>query len=174
MAKKILKDGEKLVEAAEPVVVSVLEKVGETASRGWGMQRLVPTASLPGLVSELDRQVPLHRVMTPWLDAADVTLDLLRIDQLDPQISGNKWYKLKYNILHAHQQGKKTIISFGGAWSNHIHALAFAGNRLGIDTIGVIRGERSDKLSATLVDAEQLGMQSLRQRQWFGSTLSGC
>ena len=132
------------------------------------------TASLPGLVSELDRQVPLHRVMTPWLDAADVTLDLLRIDQLDPQISGNKWYKLKYNILHAHQQGKKTIISFGGAWSNHIHALAFAGNRLGIDTIGVIRGERSDKLSATLVDAEQLGMQSLRQRQWFGSTLSGC
>ena len=115
--------------------------------------------SLPKLVSQLDKQVPLQRVVTPWLDAANVTLDLLRIDQLDPQISGNKWYKLKYNILHAHHQGKKIIISFGGAWSNHIHALASAGQRLGVRTIGVIRGERAEKLSATLLDAEQLGMQ---------------
>ena len=114
---------------------------------------------LPSLVSELNRQVSLHQVITPWLEAANVRLDLLRIDQLDPLISGNKWYKLKYNILRAHQQNKKTIISFGGAWSNHIHALASAGNRLGIKTIGVIRGERSENLSATLVDAQQLGMQ---------------
>ena len=64
--------------------------IGRCFTTGW-VKIIDNTASLPSLVSELDRQVPLHRVMTPWLDAANVTLDLLRIDQLDPQISGNKW-----------------------------------------------------------------------------------
>lgn len=53
-------------------------------------------------------------------------LDMLRLDQLDPVISGNKWYKLKHNLIAAQQSGKSTILSFGGAWSNHIHALAAA------------------------------------------------
>lgn len=95
-------------------------------------------------------------VKTSWLCKSGVGLDMLRLDKLDPHISGNKWFKLKYNILAAQQAGKSTILSFGGAWSNHIHALAAAGKRFGFATVGVIRGEQS---SATLSDAAKWGMQ---------------
>ena len=94
-------------------------------------------------------------VNTSWLRKAGVVLDMLRLDALDPHISGNKWYKLKYNLLAAQKAGKSTILSFGGAWSNHIHALAAAGNRFGLATVGVIRGEQQ---TAMLLDAAHWGM----------------
>lgn len=72
---------------------------------------------------------------------------------------GNKYYKLKYNLEHAKQQGFVGIISFGGAWSNHIHALAKICGEFGLKSVGVIRGERPSKLSYTLQDAEAFGMQ---------------
>ena len=71
---------------------------------------------------------------------------------------GNKYYKLKHNLAEARRLGSPRLLSFGGTWSNHIHALALMGQSEAIETIGVIRGERPLKLSATLQDAESLGM----------------
>nr|MDT0250154.1 pyridoxal-phosphate dependent enzyme [Endozoicomonas sp.] len=110
-------------------------------------------------IDTLDKPVPVQPVATEWLNRAGVSLDILRLDQLDPEISGNKWYKLKHNLLLAKKQGKSIVLSFGGAWSNHIHALAAAGHRFGLSTIGVIRGEPVELLSATLADAVNWGMQ---------------
>ncbi len=110
-------------------------------------------------ISSLERPVPVQPVHTEWLTRAGVTLDMLRLDELDAEISGNKWYKLKHNLVHAQAQGKTTVLSFGGAWSNHIHALAAAGPRFGMATVGVIRGEPSAGLTATLTDAQRWGMQ---------------
>ena len=83
---------------------------------------------------------------------------VVRGDLIHPQISGNKWYKLKLNIQAACKQNKSAILSFGGAHSNHIHALAYAGKQLGMATIGVIRGQWRKQLTPTLRDAESWGM----------------
>jgi len=70
----------------------------------------------------------------------------------------NKWRKLKYNLIQARQDNSETLLTFGGAYSNHIHAVAAAGNLLGFKTIGIIRGERAVNLSPTLAFAESQGM----------------
>jgi 1-aminocyclopropane-1-carboxylate deaminase len=70
-----------------------------------------------------------------------VTLFIKREDELHPFISGNKYRKLKYNLVEAKKQEKKTLLTFGGAYSNHIAAAAAAGSQFGFKTIGVIRGE---------------------------------
>ena len=72
---------------------------------------------------------------------------------------GNKYYKLKYNLEFAREQGYTTLASFGGAWSNHLAALAQVGAAQGFSTVGIVRGERSVKLSMMLLDAEAQGMQ---------------
>lgn len=82
---------------------------------------------------------------------------LLDLRALHP--SGNKAFKLEQNIRAAISEGAERILSFGGPWSNHIHALAAKGKELGIPTVGVIRGERPKNLSATLVDAMSCDMQ---------------
>lgn len=87
-----------------------------------------------------------------------VSIDCLRLDKVHPFVSGNKWYKLKYSILHAYQAGKTQLLSFGGAYSNHLHALAYAGQHLGMHTVGVIRGEPSETLNPTLQDCKDWGM----------------
>ena len=66
---------------------------------------------------------------------------MLRLDRIHPRISGNKWYKLKYNLEEAKGQNKNTLLTFGGAYSNHITATAAAGKEYGFKTIGIIRGE---------------------------------
>lgn len=84
--------------------------------------------------------------------------DVLRLDRLDRELGGNKWFKLKYNLEAASRQGKKQLLTFGGAFSNHIAATAAAGQRFGFATVGVIRGE-DDPLNPTLRRARELGMQ---------------
>ena len=90
-----------------------------------------------------------------------ITITVKRIDQVHPTISGNKWFKLKYNLLEAKRLGYTQLLSFGGAYSNHIHALAHAANEYGFTSIGIIRGaELADKpLNPTLTTAQGLGMQ---------------
>ena len=100
----------------------------------------------------------MQTVVTPWLKTAHVSLKVLRLDDFCPQASGNKLFKLKYNLIAALDRGHRKIISFGGAYSNHIHALALAGKQHGIRTVGVIRGEPVDPLNPTLNDARQAGM----------------
>ena len=70
-----------------------------------------------------------------------ISLFIKREDELHPFISGNKFRKLKYNLIEASNQNKKTLLTFGGAYSNHIAATAAAGFQFGLKTIGVIRGE---------------------------------
>ncbi len=102
---------------------------------------------------------PLQKLDSDQLNRAGVTLWVKRLDLVHPLVSGNKWYKLKYNLLAAKEQGATTILSFGGAYSNHIHALAAACQMLGFASIGVIRGEPYTPLNNTLAFAQACGMQ---------------
>lgn len=91
-----------------------------------------------------------------------ISLEIKREDLLHPFISGNKFRKLKYNLLQAKAQNQETVLTFGGAYSNHIAAVAYAGKEQGFKTIGVIRGdELGDKITdnPTLKFAQECGMQ---------------
>lgn len=92
----------------------------------------------------------------------EIELFVKREDRIHPFVSGNKYRKLKYNVIEAKKQGFKTLLTFGGAFSNHIAAVASAGNGLGFNTIGIIRGEElGEKINdnPTLKFAQQNGMQ---------------
>jgi 1-aminocyclopropane-1-carboxylate deaminase len=91
----------------------------------------------------------------------DIALYIKREDLLHPYISGNKFRKLKYNLAHAKTENKTTLLTFGGAFSNHILAVAAAGKEMGFQTVGIIRGqELHDKISEnpTLQKAHDFGM----------------
>ncbi|MDO5607956.1 MAG: pyridoxal-phosphate dependent enzyme [Capnocytophaga sp.] len=93
-----------------------------------------------------------------------ITLTIKREDKTHPHVSGNKFRKLKYNISQAKAEGKDTLVTFGGAYSNHIAATAAAGQLCGFRTIGVIRGEELfSKINEnpTLSFAENCGMELL-------------
>lgn len=107
-------------------------------------------------------QTPLQIVEDPFFIERGIKLYLKRDDLIHPQVSGNKWRKLKYNLFEAEKQGIKTLMTFGGAYSNHIAAVAAAGQATGFDTIGMIRGEelRADT-NPTLRFASQCGMKLL-------------
>src|SRR5690554_1335259 len=80
-----------------------------------------------------------------------VSLYLKREDQIHTEVSGNKYRKLKYNLEEAREEGQSTLLTFGGAYSNHIAATAAAGKYCGFKTIGIIRGEElGEKLPKTL------------------------
>lgn len=83
---------------------------------------------------------------------------MLRLDKIHPLISGNKWFKLRYYLEEAKQQNKKRVVTFGGAWSNHIIATAAASRLDEIDCTGIIRGEEPARPSAVLLKAASLGM----------------
>ncbi len=89
----------------------------------------------------------------------DVNVLMKRIDLVHSVISGNKWYKMKYNIVEMKKLGIKTMLTFGGAYSNHIHAAAHAGKIFGFKTIGLIRGEEHIRLNSTLQAAVDDGME---------------
>ncbi len=91
-----------------------------------------------------------------------ITFSIKREDLIHPFVSGNKFRKLKYNLLQAKSEKQSKLLTFGGAFSNHIAAVAFAGKENGLQTIGIIRGEElSDKIkqNPTLLFAQQCGMQ---------------
>ena len=83
----------------------------------------------------------------------DVTI--LRLDLIHPEISGNKWFKLKYNLQQAKAEHKDTILTFGGAYSNHIAATAFASKLAGMKSVGIIRGEDITEDNQTLALAKK-------------------
>lgn len=89
----------------------------------------------------------------------DVEVAVLRLDKLHSVISGNKWFKLRFYLDHAIKQQKKGLLTFGGAWSNHIVATAAACRLQGLQAIGIIRGEEPSLYSAALEEAKQAGMQ---------------
>ncbi|MEI9946701.1 MAG: pyridoxal-phosphate dependent enzyme [Chitinophagaceae bacterium] len=89
----------------------------------------------------------------------EMQVAVLRLDKLHPVISGNKWFKLRYYMEDAKAQGKNHIITFGGAWSNHIVATAAACKMNGLKATGIIRGEEPANYSPTLLKAKELGME---------------
>src|SRR5258708_3230213 len=101
----------------------------------------------------------VDRVQLPVLDKHQVALSVLRLDKIHPVISGNKWFKLMYYLQAAQQSGAAGLLTFGGAYSNHILAVACAAAELGWKSIGVIRGEQPALLSGTLQEAMRYGMQ---------------
>jgi 1-aminocyclopropane-1-carboxylate deaminase/D-cysteine desulfhydrase-like pyridoxal-dependent ACC family enzyme len=101
---------------------------------------------------------PLIEIFDPLFEKKQIKLFIKREDLTDKFISGNKWFKLKYNIIEARKLGYKTLLTFGGAYSNHIHATAAAGKKYGFNTIGIIRGEEHFPLNPTLSSAKENGM----------------
>ncbi len=102
---------------------------------------------------------PIH---LPLLTKNKVTLFVKREDRIHPHISGNKYRKLKYNLIKAREGGFDTLLTFGGAYSNHIAATAYAGKVHGFSTIGIVRGEELGqkwKLNPTIKLAKEHGMQ---------------
>nr|WP_314878201.1 pyridoxal-phosphate dependent enzyme [uncultured Pseudomonas sp.] len=107
-------------------------------------------------------QAPLQPLCLPWAQRADVQLAVLRLDLIDPLISGNKWFKLRDHLLEARRRNAPGLISLGGNHSNHLHALAAAGKRFGFATAGLLRGHAQD--TPTVRDLQALGM----QLHWLG------
>lgn len=95
----------------------------------------------------------------PFLSANGVNVFTLRTDKIHPVISGNKWFKLKYYLQDAQTLQKKIILTFGGAFSNHIVATAAACKQANLHSIGIIRGEEPKEWSHTLLRAKEFGMQ---------------
>lgn len=93
---------------------------------------------------------------TPW--STDPQVFTIRGDRLHPVISGNKWFKLRAWLLRAQHEGIRHLVSVGGPYSNHLHALAYAGHALGIATKAWVRGPEPDAWSPTLVDCQRWGM----------------
>ncbi|TDQ13788.1 1-aminocyclopropane-1-carboxylate deaminase/D-cysteine desulfhydrase-like pyridoxal-dependent ACC family enzyme [Algoriphagus boseongensis] len=92
------------------------------------------------------------------LQEKKVELGILRLDKIHNQVSGNKFFKLKYNLKEAKRLGKKTILTFGGAYSNHIYATAAAAKLAGLNSIGIIRGDGFDENNPTLSYGRNQGM----------------
>jgi 1-aminocyclopropane-1-carboxylate deaminase len=90
----------------------------------------------------------------------ELEITLKREDQIHPDISGNKWRKLKYNFQHAKQNGYQSVLTFGGAFSNHLAAVATAGHQYGLQTHGIVRGEEleTQTLNPTLQYCKHKGM----------------
>jgi 1-aminocyclopropane-1-carboxylate deaminase len=107
-------------------------------------------------------QAPLEPLHLDWLSNANIDVAILRLDQIDPLISGNKWFKLIEHLKAADLAGAEGIISLGGAHSNHLHALAAAGKRFGFATVGLLRGHPQE--TPTVDDLQAFGM----QLHWLG------
>lgn len=110
-------------------------------------------------IESLTENLPVTELTSSFIHQDKVSVAMLRADLNDPEISGNKAFKLRYNLLAARERGHQALLSFGGPWSNHLHALAAAGHRYGFRTTGIVRGEQGKTLTACLQDAQRWGMQ---------------
>jgi 1-aminocyclopropane-1-carboxylate deaminase len=102
--------------------------------------------------------VYIQPILTPF-SKNDIALDVLRLDKLHNIVSGNKWFKLQLQIAACKLAYKTTIATFGGAYSNHIIATAYACKLEGLNSVGIIRGDEPKQLNHTLQQAQNLGMQ---------------
>ena len=107
----------------------------------------------------LPQEVPLHEIIDSVLNDKALRVFVKREDLIHDKISGNKWRKLYYNLQYAKEKRYSTLVTFGGAYSNHIAATAAAGNMFGFKTIGFIRGEEHTPLNSTLQYAQKYGME---------------
>jgi len=133
-------------------------------SRDVSKHQIIATSKYHNIKQALTPTSPstLHPVSAPICEEKGVQLWIKRDDQLqlgdDLGFCGNKWRKLKYNLLAAREEGHTKLLTFGGAFSNHIVATASAGRLFGFQTIGIIRGERPRTGNGSLRYAEACGM----------------
>lgn len=99
-----------------------------------------------------------QKIEMPFLAQNNILLEIKRDDLIHPIVSGNKWRKLKYLLMDAQAKGCKTLVSMGGNWSNHLHALAYAGKELGFKTTAFVRAHQEQRLTPTLEDCRKWGM----------------
>jgi len=120
-----------------------------------------PTGILQKATSVItfSEHLPLQAIAHPYLTVNDVRLQVLRTDVLHPVVSGNKWFKLHLHLQAAQAQQATCMMSFGGAYSNHLVAMAYACNQAKMPCVGIIRGEAAPTLSHTLTTCRQLGME---------------
>ena len=104
-------------------------------------------------------KVPLQKVTDSLIQEKGLDVFIKREDLIHDRISGNKWRKLYYNLQEATAKKHPNLLTFGGAYSNHIAATAAAGKQFGFQTIGIIRGEAVQPLNSTLQYAVDCGMQ---------------
>lgn len=95
----------------------------------------------------------------PYLSGPQLAVDTLRLDQIHPIVSGNKWYKLRYYLEAATNASAEYIASFGGAYSNHLVALAYVAKTIGLKSIGYVRSNQVEALTPSLQDALNYGME---------------
>lgn len=119
---------------------------------------LLPASKVLNQPVDLTKAV-VQPVNDELLYEKNVPIDVLRLDRIHPVISGNKWFKLKYHIQEALRQNKKGILTFGGAWSNHLVATALACRQANLASIGIIRGEQPTQPSDTLQEVQAYGME---------------
>jgi len=141
--------------------VQIVHFIWKRFGKKYTCQGVVPLLHRLGFSYQKQEQivVPLISVSLPILSEFGVRLSILREDLIHPYISGNKWRKLKYNLWEAKRLQYDTLLTFGGAYSNHIRAVACAGKELGFRTIGIIRGEETLPLNSSLLYAKNMGMQ---------------
>lgn len=123
---------------------------------GNGVTSGEPSSASPEL--HLVLPSPVEELHDDRLAERGVRVVLKRDDLIHPDIPGNKWRKLKYNLVAAADSGAHTLLTFGGAYSNHVRAVATAGRYFGFATIGVIRGEEHLPLNPTLAFSVEQGM----------------
>lgn len=102
---------------------------------------------------------PIQELLHPIAISHGVRVMVLREDLNHPTVSGNKWWKLKYNLIAAKERQSLGVLTFGGAYSNHIYATAAACSEVGLRSIGIIRGEETLPLNPTLAFARSRGME---------------
>jgi len=102
---------------------------------------------------------PVQQIISPETCEAGIQLYIKRDDLVHPLVSGNKWRKLKHNLQEARNLNKDTLLTFGGAFSNHIYSTAAAAAMHGFRSVGIIRGEETLPLNPTLSFARDAGMQ---------------
>jgi 1-aminocyclopropane-1-carboxylate deaminase len=107
----------------------------------------------------LSNPISTQEINHPLLEQKGIRLAVRRLDKVHDLVSGNKFFKLKYNLEEAKKQRFTTLLTFGGAFSNHIHATATAAKLEGFRSIGIIRGEETNPLNPTLSFAKSEGMQ---------------
>ncbi len=104
----------------------------------------------------------LNNISTDYLPqtfSGNIQVAVLRLDKIHPQVSGNKWFKLRFYLDRAMREGYAGIATFGGAWSNHLLATAAACAASGLQSIGIVRGEAPASYSPTLQQVTALGME---------------
>lgn len=103
-------------------------------------------------------ETPIQELYSSEISEAGVRVLIKREDLNHPEVSGNKWWKLKYNLELAIKQKHGVLLTFGGSYSNHLYATAAAASSLGLKSIGVVRGEETLPLNPTLTFAQSKGM----------------